>query len=66
MIEGASLAEIKFLLIISVAVNEISFEVEEGEIFGFLEPNGAGKTTIKMLTCQIYQEMEKQKFLIMI
>jgi ABC-2 type transport system ATP-binding protein len=26
-------------------LNEVSFEVEEGEIFGFLGPNGAGKTT---------------------
>lgn len=33
------------------AVNEISFAVSEGEIFGFLGPNGAGKsTTIRMLT----------------
>ena len=33
------------------AVDSISFEVEEGEIFAFLGPNGAGKTTtIKMLT----------------
>jgi len=33
------------------AVADISFEVQEGEIFAFLGPNGAGKTTtIKMLT----------------
>jgi ABC-2 type transport system ATP-binding protein len=28
-----------------IAVNEISFEVKEGELFGLLGPNGAGKTT---------------------
>src|SRR5437879_11505723 len=27
------------------ALNEISFSVAEGEVFGFLGPNGAGKTT---------------------
>ncbi len=33
------------------AVNEISFEVRKGEIFGFLGANGAGKTTaMRMLT----------------
>ncbi|HEY53297.1 MAG TPA: ATP-binding cassette domain-containing protein [Caldilineae bacterium] len=34
-----------------LAVDHISFEVEQGEIFGFLGPNGAGKsTTQRMLT----------------
>jgi ABC-2 type transport system ATP-binding protein len=34
-----------------IAVDHVSFEVEEGEVFGFLGPNGAGKTTtIRMLT----------------
>ncbi len=33
------------------AVNDISFDVHRGEIFGFLGANGAGKTTaMKMLT----------------
>jgi ABC-2 type transport system ATP-binding protein len=33
------------------AVDDVSFDVREGEIFAFLGPNGAGKTTtIKMLT----------------
>ncbi|MCK6576623.1 MAG: ABC transporter ATP-binding protein [Anaerolineae bacterium] len=38
----------------NTAVDHISFEVGEGEIFGYLGPNGAGKsTTVKMLTGQI-------------
>src|SRR6186713_2757655 len=33
------------------AVDEISFEVEKGEIFGFLGANGAGKTTAIRMLC---------------
>jgi ABC-2 type transport system ATP-binding protein len=33
------------------AVNEITFEVLEGEIFGFLGANGAGKTTAMRMLC---------------
>ena len=36
-----------------VAVDHVSFEVEQGEIFGFLGPNGAGKTTTINMLCTL-------------
>lgn len=38
------------------AVNNISFEVNKGEVFGILGPNGAGKTT----TLEIIETLKKQ------
>lgn len=34
-----------------VAVNNITFSVKQGEVFGFLGPNGAGKTTTVKMLC---------------
>ena len=37
-----------------LAVDQVTFSVAEGEVFGFLGPNGAGKTTtVRMLACLI-------------
>jgi ribosome-dependent ATPase len=47
-----------------VAVDNVSFSIYEGEIFGFLGPNGCGKTTtIKMLTGLIDPTVGETKLL---
>ncbi|MGB7096121.1 MAG: ATP-binding cassette domain-containing protein [Anaerolineales bacterium] len=38
-----------------IAVNDITFDVVKGEIFGLLGPNGAGKTTIIRLVLDIFK-----------
>jgi ABC-2 type transport system ATP-binding protein len=45
-----------------LAVDNISFEVNQGEIVGFLGPNGAGKTTtMRVLTCYMPPSMGSAK-----
>ena len=41
-----------------VAVNKVSFSVEEGEVFALVGPNGAGKSTIFNLISRIYDPAE--------
>jgi ABC-2 type transport system ATP-binding protein len=45
------------------AVNDISFEVEEGTIFGFLGPNGAGKTTTINVLCTLLSPTSGRAFI---
>ena len=45
------------------AVDAVSFEVEQGEVFSIIGPNGAGKTTIFNLISRIYQPTSGRLFL---
>jgi ABC-2 type transport system ATP-binding protein len=36
-----------------VAVNDVSFSIDQGEVFGLLGPNGAGKTTMINILCTL-------------
>ena len=48
----------------NVALNQISFSINEGEIFGFLGPSGSGKTTmINILTGQLQANSGKTELL---
>jgi ABC-2 type transport system ATP-binding protein len=40
------------------AVNQVSFSIEKGEIFGFLGPNGAGKTTTSRMMIGLLKPTE--------
>jgi branched-chain amino acid transport system ATP-binding protein len=44
------------------AVDAVSFEVEQGEVFSIIGPNGAGKTTIFNLISRIYQPTNGKLF----
>jgi len=48
----------------NIALNQISFSINEGEIFGFLGPSGSGKTTmIKILTGQLNSDKGQTELL---
>ena len=55
--KGSLKAIVKPQYKVKKAVDNISFEVNEGEMIAFIGPNGAGKsTTIKMLTGILYPD----------
>ena len=60
---GAAAVEARGLLKrygVVLAVNDVSFRVEPGEIFGFLGANGAGKTTTLRMLCGLVRPTQGQ------
>jgi sodium transport system ATP-binding protein len=45
------------------ALNDVSFEVNKGEIFGLLGPNGAGKTTMLRILATIMEQSEGKVYI---
>jgi len=45
-----------------VAVNEVDFAIEEGEVFGLIGPNGSGKTTLFNVISKVYKNDGGQVF----
>ena len=43
------------------AVKSVTFDVAEGEVFGFLGPNGAGKTTTINMLCTLLRPTAERR-----
>jgi len=46
-----------------VAVNDVSFSVDQGEVFGLLGPNGVGKTTVINILCTLSRPTSGKAFI---